>query len=51
MESGISTALIVAVAVGLPVVLVGLFALNRWEAMRDRRVARTATRRGRASGG
>ena len=48
MESGISTAVIVAVVVGLPVVLAGMFLLNRWEAMRDRRVARTGShRRGR----
>ena len=29
----------------VPVVLVGLFALNRWESMRDRRLARTESRR------
>ena len=45
MESGISTAVIVAVVVGLPVVLVGLLVLSRWEAMRDRRLARTESRR------
>lgn len=45
MKSGISTAVIVAVVVGVPLGLVGLLALNRWETMRDRRLARAATRR------
>jgi len=45
MESGVSNAVIVAVVVGLPVVLVGLLVLNRWEAARDRRLARTGSRR------
>jgi|tagenome__1003787_1003787.scaffolds.fasta_scaffold10950549_1 hypothetical protein len=45
MESGMSTAVIVAVVVGLPVVLAGLLVLNRWEAMRDRRLARNGSRR------
>jgi hypothetical protein len=51
MDSGISTAVIVAVVVGLPVVLIGMFALTRWEEMRDRRIARTSSRRRRKVGG
>jgi hypothetical protein len=45
MESGVSTAVIVAVVAGLPAVLVGLLALNRWEAMQHRRLTRSASRR------
>jgi hypothetical protein len=45
MESGVSTAVIVAVVVGLPVVLAGLFLLDRWEGARDRRLARAGSRR------
>jgi hypothetical protein len=41
-----ASALIVAVAVGLPVVLVGMFGLQWWEARRDRRPARARRRRG-----
>jgi uncharacterized iron-regulated membrane protein len=42
-----ATALVVAVVVGVPIVLAGMFGLQRWEARRDRRPARTR-RRGRA---
>lgn len=44
MDAG-NSALVMAIVVGVPVVLAGLFGLNWWDRMRDRRVARAADRR------
>jgi hypothetical protein len=39
-----ATAVIVAIVVGVPVVLAGLFGLHQWEIRRDRRAARAPRR-------
>jgi hypothetical protein len=44
MDAG-NSALVMAIVVGVPVVLVGLFGLNGWDRLRHRRVARAADRR------
>jgi hypothetical protein len=44
MDAG-NSALVIAAVVGVPVVLVGMFGLNWWDRVRDRRVARAAARR------
>jgi hypothetical protein len=44
MDAG-SSALVMAVVIGVPVVIVGMFGLNWWDRVRDRRAARAAARR------
>ena len=44
MDAG-SSALVMAVVIGVPVVLAGMFGLNWWDRVHDRRVARAAARR------
>jgi len=39
MDAG-GSALLIAAVVGVPVVLIGMFGLNWWDRMRDRRRAR-----------
>jgi hypothetical protein len=43
MDAG-NSALVMAVVVGVPVVIVGMFGLNWWDRVRDRRAARAAAR-------
>ncbi len=44
MDAG-NSALVMAAVIGVPVVLVGLFGLNWWDGVRDRRRARRAESR------
>jgi ABC-type phosphate transport system permease subunit len=46
-----ANALMVAVLIGLPVMVVGLFGLTWWERQRERRAARVSRRQRRRSGG
>jgi hypothetical protein len=46
-----ANALMVAVLIGLPVMVVGLFGLTRWERQRERRAARGSQRERRRLGG